>query len=319
MADSQGPTARALQLLSLLHAQPQWSGHDLAERLGVTTRTLRRHIDRLRSLGYPVQGVAGADGGYRLGEGGRVLPLLITDDEAIALAVALRLVAGTPVRGMADAGVTALAQLDSVLPDRLRHQVTALADSIALPAWSFTEREVDPDLLSVMARACRDGEELRFAYIAADGEKTDRLTQPHRVVVVRDRWYLVAWDLRRDDWRTFRLDRASDARFAGVRFKPKEIPGGDPVAFVTERQAPGTEFEAEVILGPGVDRSAVCRLGLIEERDGRLTLSLRAHRAEWLINELLVVIAELDVVGLRVSDEIRVRLREVVTTIDRLA
>ncbi len=227
------PTGRALQLLSLLQTHRLWRGADLAERLDVTERTVRRDVDRLRDLGYPVDATPGTDGGYRLGVGAHVPPLVLDDDEAVAVAVGLRSAAEAAIGGIEETSLQALAKIEQLLPDRLKRRVSALHSSVTSMRWSHGDSEViDPEALSVLAAACRDHEEVRFDYRRRDGEDSRRLVEPHQMVTAGRRWYLVAWDLRRNDWRTFRLDRLSDAKLAGGRFSPRDIPGGDAAEFV---------------------------------------------------------------------------------------
>lgn len=227
------PTGRALQLLSLLQTHRLWRGADLAERFEVTERTVRRDVDRLRSLGYPVDATPGSDGGYRLAAGAHLPPLVFDDDEAVAVAVGLRAAADAAIGGIEDASVRALAKIDQLLPDRLRRRVSALHTSVVSLRWAHGDDGIiDPDALSVLASACRDHEEVRFDYQRRDGEDSRRLVEPRQLVTADRRWYLVAWDLRRADWRTFRLDRLSGAQLAGVRFTPRSIPGGDGAAYV---------------------------------------------------------------------------------------
>jgi len=226
------PTGRALQLLSLLQTHRLWRGAELAERLEVTERTVRRDVDRLRDLGYPVDSTSGTEGGYRLATGAHVPPLLLDDDEAVAVAVGLRYAAGAAIDGMEESSLRALTKLEQLLPDRLRRRVSALHSSVTPMRWATDDDVVDPESLSVLAAACRDREEVRFDYQRRDGEDSRRLAEPHQLVTAGRRWYLVAWDLRRDDWRTFRLDRLREPRLAGGRFTPREIPGGDAASFV---------------------------------------------------------------------------------------
>ena len=226
------PTGRALQLLSLLQTHRLWRGAELAERLEVTERTVRRDVDRLRDLGYPVDATPGSDGGYRLAAGAHLPPLVFDDEEAVAVAVGLRAAAGAAIGGIEDTSVRALAKIEQVLPDRLRRRVSALHASVVSLGRTYGDDEVvDPDALSVLASACRDHEEVRFGYQRPDGDDSRRLVEPHQLVTAGRRWYLVAWDLRRADWRTFRLDRLSGARLAGRRFAPRHIPGGDGAAY----------------------------------------------------------------------------------------
>lgn len=228
---SKDPTGRALQLLSLLQTHRLWRGAELAERLEVTERTVRRDVDRLRDLGYPVDATTGTQGGYRLATGAHMPPLLLDDDEAVAVTVGLRSAAGAAIDGMEESSLRALTKIEQMLPDRLRRRVSALHSSVTSTRREYDDL-VDPEALSVLAAACRDGEEVRFDYRRGDGEDSQRLVEPHQLVTAGRRWYLVAWDQRRDDWRTFRLDRLRKPKLAGGRFTPREIPGGDAASFV---------------------------------------------------------------------------------------
>ena len=232
MADTD-PTERALLLLSLLQTHRFWPGAELTERLGVSARTLRRDVDRLRVLGYPVDATPGAAGGYRLAAGAHLPPLLLDDEEAVAIAVGLRTAAGASIDGMDDTALRALAKLEQVLPDRLRRRVHAVHSNVVSLQWGEGPT-VDADALAILALACRDHEQVRFEYRRRDGDDSSRLVEPHQLVSTGRRWYLVAWDVRRDDWRTFRLDRLDRARLAGVRCAARELPGGDAAAFVAE-------------------------------------------------------------------------------------
>ncbi|GIG90531.1 helix-turn-helix transcriptional regulator [Plantactinospora endophytica] len=223
-------SARLLRLLSLLQTQRDWTGPHLADRLGVTTRTIRNDVERLRSLGYPVHATPGAAGGYRLGAGANLPPLLLDDDEAVAVAVGLRTAAGGTVAGIEETSVRALAKLEQVLPTRLRHRVNTLAAvTVPMPGSGPT---VAVDVLSAVAAACRDHQRLRFDYRSHDGTAGIRVTEPHRLVHTGRRWYLVAWDLDRSDWRTFRVDRLTPRTPTGPRFAPRNPPGGDLTGYV---------------------------------------------------------------------------------------
>jgi len=213
---------RLLRLLSLFQARRDWTGTELAERLGVTTRTVRNDVDRLRRLGYPVDARQGVAGGYRLGTHGALPPLLLDDDEAVAIAVGLRTAAGGSIAGIEETSVRALAKLQQVLPSRLRHRISAF-QSHTLPVPSGGPR-VDPDVLTTIAGACRDHERLRFDYRTHAGASGRRSVEPYRLVSDRRRWYLVAWDLDRDDWRTFRVDRMDPRTPTGPRFTPRPLP-----------------------------------------------------------------------------------------------
>ncbi|MBE1532755.1 helix-turn-helix transcriptional regulator [Actinomadura algeriensis] len=231
MTDTPG---RLLTLLSLLQTPREWPGGELAGRLGVSARTVRRDVDRLRGLGYPIEGTTGPDGGYRLVAGTAMPPLLLDDEEAVAIAVGLRTAAGNAVAGLGDAAARALAKLEQVLPARLRRRVGVLnAATVAMPVAGGPR--VDPDVLAVTAAAIANTEPLRFAYTSADGTETRRRVEPYRLVAAGRRWYLLAHDTDRDDWRVFRADRITGPSPTGQRFAPREVPGGDAVAFVTDR------------------------------------------------------------------------------------
>ncbi len=223
-----GTTQRALSLLALLQSRPVWTGAELAERLGVTTRSIRRDVERLRDLGYPVRAAQGVGGGYQLGSGKALPPLLLDDDEAVAVAVSLRLAAGGTVAGASEAAVRTLTKLDQVMPARLRSEVRALQDSIA--TLRPPGATVDGDVLLVLARACRDTVRVELGYRSRDGTSTARRVEPYRLVVVGPRWYLLAFDIDRDDWRTFRLDRVGDVAPTTWRFTPR--PHDDPAGYV---------------------------------------------------------------------------------------
>jgi predicted DNA-binding transcriptional regulator YafY len=226
-------SARLLRLLSLLQAHREWSGADLAERLGVTARTVRRDVDRLRGLGYPVHAAPGTGGGYQLGAGASLPPLLLEDDEAVAVAVGLRTAAGGGIEGVGETSVRALAKLEQVLPDRLRRRVGALT-AYTVPMLRTPETAVDPAVLTELAHACRDSERLRFEYRDHNGSATRRTAEPHRLVCTERRWYLVAWDVDRSDWRTFRVDRIVPKPPHGPRFVPREPPAEDLAAYVSQ-------------------------------------------------------------------------------------
>jgi predicted DNA-binding transcriptional regulator YafY len=225
-------SARLLRLLSLFQAQRYWSGADLSHRLEVTGRTLRRDVDRLRSLGYPVHSTSGTAGGYQLGAGATLPPLLLDDDEAVAVALGLRTSASGGVTGIEEASVRALLKLEQVLPQRLRPRVAAL-HSFIVPMASAGPT-VDAERLSAIAGACRDHEGIRFNYHNRSGAPSARIVEPHRVVHTGYRWYLVAWDLGRKDWRTFRVDRIEGRLKTSTRFKPRKPPEGDFAAFVAK-------------------------------------------------------------------------------------
>ncbi|MDX3693054.1 YafY family protein [Streptomyces europaeiscabiei] len=227
-------SARLLRLLSLLQAHREWSGADLADRLGVTARTVRRDVDRLRELGYPVNASPGTGGGYQLGAGAELPPLLLDDEEAVAVAVGLRSAAGQGIDGIGESSVRALAKLEQVLPNRLRRRVGAL-NAFTVPLLRGPQLSaVDPAVLTELANACRDAERLRFDYRDHGGAATRRTVEPHRLVCTERRWYLVAWDVDRADWRTFRVDRVTPRPPHGPRFVPREPPAEDLAAYVSQ-------------------------------------------------------------------------------------
>src|SRR4051812_4308217 len=217
-----GTSSRLLELLSLLQARRDWPGSELAERLEVSGRTIRRDVERLRGLGYPVQSLTGPAGGYRLQAGTAMPPLLLDEDEAIAIAVGLGTAARASVTGIEETAIRALVKLEQVLPAHLRRRVAALgAATVAHPPGGPT---VDPRELTAIAAACRDGECLRFEYASRDGAATRRHVEPHALVNRGRRWYLVAWDRGREDWRTFRVDRLTRPAPAGRRVAPPPPP-----------------------------------------------------------------------------------------------
>ncbi|MGH3681329.1 MAG: helix-turn-helix transcriptional regulator [Natronosporangium sp.] len=223
-------SARLLQLLSLLQVRPDWTGQALADRLQVSTRTIRSDVDKLRRLGYPVHATPGVAGGYRLGAGAALPPLLLDDEEAVAVAVGLRTAAGGTVTGIEETSLRALAKLEQVLPARLRGRVNALHSQIvATPRSGPT---VDAQLLSTIAACARDRQRLRFDYRTHDGSAGVRSVEPHRLLHTGRRWYLLAWDADRQDWRTYRVDRMALRAPTGPRFEARQPPGGDAAGFL---------------------------------------------------------------------------------------
>ncbi|GII28188.1 helix-turn-helix transcriptional regulator [Planotetraspora mira] len=292
-------SARLLTLLSLLQTTREWPGTELAERLQVSPRTIRRDIDRLRELGYPVRATMGAAGGYRLAAGTAMPPLLLDDEEAVAIAVGLRTAAWHPVDGIEESSVRALAKLEQVLPSRLRARVGALG-AATVPMPSAGGPSFDPRHLAVLGAAAVNRERLRFAYEAADGSESRRLVEPYRVVAAGRRWYLLAYDLDRDDWRIFRVDRIGDPFPTGVRVPPREPPEKDAVAFVRSRMyslAPSYEVAATVHMPA---RQVVAALGAaagdVEPIDRHCCrLRGRADTLEWLAARLLMLGCEVEV------------------------
>ncbi|NIK59893.1 helix-turn-helix transcriptional regulator [Kribbella shirazensis] len=239
-------SARLLKLLTLLQSPRDWTGAELAEKLQVSPRTVRSDVERLRSLGYPVDATRGSVGGYRLGAGAALPPLLLDDDEAVAVVIGLRKVAG--IAGVEEMSLRALSKLEQVLPSRLRRRVNTLASYTVQVPPDEQGPQVDPELLTQLAGLCRDREQLRFDYLAHGGSETLRRVEPHRLVNWGRRWYLVAFDLDRDDWRTFRADRMRPRIPTGPRFPPRALPAdGDVAAYVSRRvSAAAWRYEASV-------------------------------------------------------------------------
>ncbi|MEU8675947.1 YafY family protein [Streptomyces sp. NPDC048560] len=269
-------SARLLRLLSLLQAHRDWSGADLADRLGVTPRTVRRDVDKLRELGYPVHAHPGTGGGYRLGAGAELPPLLLDDEEAVAVAVGLRTAAGHGVEGIGETSVRALAKLEQVLPNRLRRRVSALG-AFTVPMLRGPEAStVDPGVLTELAGACRDSERLRFDYRDHGGSVSRRTVEPHRLVCTERRWYLVGWDVDRSDWRTFRADRLTLTPPHGPRFEPRAAPAEDLAAYVSKGVSSAVHAVRAVIrLKVPLERAAACippSSGVLEAVDEHTSL-----------------------------------------------
>lgn len=224
-------SSRTLRLLSLLQHHRFWPGNDLAEKLEVSLRTLRRDIERLRELGYPVEASRGTDGGYQLAAGASLPPLVVDDEEAVALTIGLRLAAQGAINGIEEASISALAKVIQVMPAKLRRRVEAL-QLATVPSGSAPGPVVDATVLTTIAQACRDEERLNFSYTAHNGEQTERHVEPHRLVAVGQRWYLVAYDLTRHDWRSFRLDRLREPKNTAERFRGRKLPALDAAEFV---------------------------------------------------------------------------------------
>ncbi|PZG14626.1 helix-turn-helix transcriptional regulator [Nonomuraea aridisoli] len=255
-------SARLLKLLSLLQAHRDWPGPELATRLGVSTRTIRNDVERLRSLGYPVHATPGVAGGYRLGAGAALPPLLLDDEEAVAVAVGLGRAAGGGVEGIEETSVRALAKLEQVLPARLRRRVSTLnAYTVQIPGPAPS---VPPEVLTAIANAARDRERLRFDYSGHDGGQSVRDVEPYRLVHRRGRWYLVGYDVGRDGWRTFRVDRVSPRTPSGPRFTPRELPADGDVAAYVEKGVNTAMWRhrATVLLHAPAERIRALRTGV---------------------------------------------------------
>jgi len=309
-------SGRLLQLLSLLQARRDWSGTELAERLGVSGRTIRRDVERLRQLGYPVDSLTGPAGGYRLRAGTEIPPLLLNDDEAIAIAVGLRTAARSSVSGIEETAVQALVKLEQVLPSNLRRRVQALGSAMISPPVGGPT--VDPQHLTVIAAACRDSECLRFAYTGRDGTHTRREVEPHSLVNFGRRWYLVAWDRRRADWRSFRVDRLARPASTGIRFTARELPSKDAASYVNQSiigaphryearltlHAPADQLSGRVpahwgTLEPVDERTCEYRtgdddLGWLAQRVSMLPVDFDVHEPPELIERLQALAARLE-------------------------
>ncbi|WP_062430618.1 helix-turn-helix transcriptional regulator [Herbidospora daliensis] len=292
---------RTLRLLSLLQTRRYWLGGELAERLGVSVRTLRRDVDRLRELGYPVESQRGVDGGYQLAAGAALPPLVIDDEEAVALAVGLQAAAQGAVEGIAESSVRVLAKVVQVMPARLRHRVEALRTMTVPSGWNGSPRAgIDPDVLTAVALACRDQEQIRFSYTAAGGRESDRLTEPHRLVCTGYRWYLVAYDLTRHDWRSFRVDRMTGPEKTGTRFRPRDLPAADAAAFVNEgleNQFVPYEVEALIEAPADVVRERIGRWCTVEAiGEARCRMVMTSNTLDWPTMALGVVGADFEIV-----------------------
>ncbi|MGW6334295.1 helix-turn-helix transcriptional regulator [Nocardia rhamnosiphila] len=280
-------STRTLRLLSLLQTHKYWPGTELAQRLGVSPRTLRRDIDRLRDLGYPVEAQRGVDGGYQLAAGAALPPLMVDDDEAVALVVGLQFAMQGMVEGVAESSVRALAKVVQVMPPRLRKRVEAIR-AMTVPAdWAGgrSAAALDPSALAAVALTCRDSERLRFTYIAADGRRSERHVEPHRLVALGRRWYLVAFDLTRHDWRSFRVDRLTDPAGDGARFRPRELPTADAAEFVrsgVDNMPHLYRIEALVEAPAESVRQRLGRWGSVKAIDaGRCRIAMTTDSLDW--------------------------------------
>lgn len=244
-------SARLLRLLSLLQSRRDWTGAELAGRLGVGLRTVRRDIGRLRDLGYPVDATPGTAGGYRLGVGAALPPLLLDDEEAVAVAISLHTATTSSVAGLEESSLRALTKLQQTLPSRLRHRITAFnATTVPLAGPGSPSDQADPELLTAIAAACRDQRRLRLRYPGRTGVST-REVEPHRLVHSPRRWYLLAWDTGRGDWRTFRVDRIQGPLSPpGARFTPRRPPSDDVAAYVSQSISSAPyRYQARILIG----------------------------------------------------------------------
>ncbi len=304
-------SARMLRLLSLLQTHRYWPGAELAERLEVSARTLRRDVDRLRELGYPVRAQRGVEGGYQLAAGAALPPLVVDDEEAIALAVGLQAAAQGSVEGIAESSVRALAKVVQVMPSRLRRRVEALTAMTVPASWgSPAGVRVEAGILTSVALACRDSERLRFGYTAADGRRSDRHVEPHRLVLLTRRWYLVGYDLDRQDWRSFRLDRLAGPSGTRARFRPRELPATDAAAFVRagiDSALAGYDIDVLVEAPAAAVRERIGRWCTVEEIDAAsCRVRMTTDSLDWPTMALGVVGAEFRVVSPpELADQVR--------------
>ncbi|NDK30265.1 helix-turn-helix transcriptional regulator [Nesterenkonia haasae] len=283
---SEGTTERVLRLLGLLQRRPSWTATELSAELQVTDRSVRRDVERLRSLGYPVHAVPGVGGGYRLGAGKQLPPLLLDDDEATATAVSLRMAAGGTVAGIGDAALRALAKLDQVMPPRLRGEVRVVHEATETLQGTGG---IDVEILTTLAHACRDRVRVRFLYTRYRGEEHERRVEPVRMVSAGWQWYLMAYDVDREDWRTFRLDRMRQVTATTWRFRPREHP--DPVEYIQESvTASPYKHLARVRVhatAEEVSRTVPPQVARIEEdTDGWCLLTAGADDFDWMAQYL---------------------------------
>ena len=292
-------STRMLRLLSMLQTHRYWPGPELAERLEVSARTLRRDVERLRELGYPVDAARGVAGGYQLQAGAALPPLLLDDDEAVAIAVGLRAAAGGTVAGLEESAVQALTKIVSVMPPKLRRRMDALrSQTVGGPVRGPV---IDAGALTKIAQACRDDERLRFGYAARSSDLARRHVEPQRLVTLDHRWYLVAYDLDRHDWRTFRLDRISEPESTRVRFRQRDLPGGDALDYVRSSRA-AIPRKYDVRIKVSADATSVARhvmqWGDVEPIDAttcRITMAVDWF--EWPMMLLADIGAEFEVEG----------------------
>lgn len=278
-------TSRALRLLSLLQSRRVWTGPELMGRLEVSERTLRRDIDRLRDLGYEVSSISGPAGGYQLHAGADIPPLLLDDDEAMAIAVSLLTAAGGTIEGLEETSLRALTKLEHVLPPRVRRRIATLQRAVVPLVRSWVT--VDSVVLTTVAQACQDHERLRFEYQRRDGEQAERHVEPHQLVSISQRWYLLGFDRDRDDWRTFRLDRVKSPWGTRIGFEPRPIPGGSAAEYVEQslRSMPMRFQVVATIHAPASEIESKFRHGEAEVEHlgkNRCRIRLQGDALEWL-------------------------------------
>ena len=273
-----------LRLLSLLQSHRYWPGPELSDRLEVSPRTLRRDVDRLRELGYTVDAVRGAAGGYQLRAGGSLPPLLLEDDEAVAVAVGLRTAATSAVAGADDRSVQALAKVLALMPPRLRRQMDAVSSQTETPGPWEGAPTVDATVLTTLAQACRDDELVEFDYTAREAETTHRRVEPFRLVSLGRRWYLVSYDRDRQDWRSFRLDRIASPRPTGQKFRPRDLPAADALTYVQQgirRMPQQYAVRVRVAVAAEVLDREVGRWGTVTPDDEGCVLEMNVDSLDW--------------------------------------
>lgn len=312
-----GTSARLLHLLALLQARAYWTGGELAGRLEVTTRTVRRDVDRLRALGYPVKSGAGVAGGYQLGAGATLPPLLLDDDEALAVSLGLRTAAAGTVSGVEEAALRALGKLERMLPQRLRNRVQAMHRAVA--SLYMPHPQVDAAILMDLASACRDGRRASFHYEDKHGTPSLREVEPHGLVHTGSRWYLVAWDTQRADWRTFRVDRVEGEISDGPCFTPRQVPGGDTAAFVSRALSSGPyTLQAHVVFHAPLERVAkrapTLAGHLRRVSKNRCVLKLGGHALDTLALHIAAIGEEFEV---KQPPELEAHIRELAARLSR--
>ncbi len=283
-------SSRTLRLLSLLQTHRYWPGNELAGRLEVSERTLRRDIERLRDLGYPVHSTRGIEGGYQLAAGGSMPPLVVDEDEAIAMVVALGSSASVYGGTLSEASLSALAKVVQVLPARLRRRAESLRAATVDSPFSQAP-EVEAGVLATVAQAIRDHERIRFGYTAkggtAPGQELRRHVEPHQLVTVGRRWYLLGYDLDRQDWRSFRLDRLRDPGGTRAIFRPRDIPGGDAAAYVKGGLSRGEQDLRFTVSVAATEEHVRRRIGpwatVTEVTDDAVVLAIVANDVRWAI------------------------------------
>jgi predicted DNA-binding transcriptional regulator YafY len=320
VSDAAGdPTARALDLLAAFTARPQWSGAELAHRLGVTPRTVRRDVDRLRGLGYEIDGTTGVDGGYRFHSGAAVAPLFLDDDEAVAIVTALVAAASDGRTGMVDPSTSALAKLRHVLPADTRRGAEAVRETVRSLRPTVASG-IDPAHLAALAVGCRSRVAVRFGYTARGASSSERRVEPHALVTIQRSWYLVGFDLDRRDWRTFRLDRVQDdVEVTGHGIEDRTVPGGDALAFVLDAVAevrhPHVAHLDIAIDGPAVRARVpwLSRRRITPVDDGHCRVRLGASDVAGLARQIADLAAAMPVDAVEADDATTAHLRHLAT------